>query len=76
MTRKEYWELFKETGKIEYYLEYKKLSFAEKLLSSDMSINEISYKAGFSDCSHFISAFKKQFGTTPHKYRKIRKNAE
>ena len=24
MTRKEYWELFKETGKIEYYLEYKK----------------------------------------------------
>lgn len=58
------------------FLEYKKLSFAEKLLSSDMSINEISYKAGFTDCSHFISAFKKQFGTTPHKYRKIRKNAE
>lgn len=26
MTRKEYWELFKETGKIEYYLEYKKLT--------------------------------------------------
>ena len=24
MTRKEYWELFKETGKIEYYLQYKK----------------------------------------------------
>lgn len=26
MTRKEYWELFRETGKIEYYLEYKKLT--------------------------------------------------
>ena len=26
MTRKEYWELFKETGKIEYYLQYKKLT--------------------------------------------------
>ena len=24
MTRKEYWELFRETGKIEYYLLYKK----------------------------------------------------
>ena len=26
MKRKEYWELFKKTGKIEYYLEYKKLA--------------------------------------------------
>jgi len=24
MTKKEAWELFKKTGKIEYYLEYKK----------------------------------------------------
>ena len=24
--KKEYWELFKKTGKIEYYLEYKKLA--------------------------------------------------
>ena len=26
MTRKEYWDLFRDTGKIEYYLEYKKLT--------------------------------------------------
>lgn len=26
MTRKEYWKLFRETGKIEYYLKYKKLT--------------------------------------------------
>ena len=31
MTRKEYWELFKETGKIEYYLEYKKLIMEDEL---------------------------------------------
>ena len=31
MTRKEYWELFKETGKIEYYLEYKKLTEEDDL---------------------------------------------
>jgi len=24
MTKKELWEMFKKTGKIEYYLEYKK----------------------------------------------------
>ena len=26
MTKEECWSLFKETGKIEYYLEYKKLT--------------------------------------------------
>lgn len=31
MTRKECWELFKETGKIEYYLEYKKLTMGSDL---------------------------------------------
>lgn len=30
MTRKECWQKFCETGKIEYYLEYKKLSRKEK----------------------------------------------
>ena len=29
MKRKEYWELFRETGKIEYYLEYKKLTMED-----------------------------------------------
>ena len=31
MTRKECWDLFKETGKIEYYLEYKKLTMEDDL---------------------------------------------
>ena len=31
MTKKEYWELFKETGKIEYYLAYKKLTMEDDL---------------------------------------------
>lgn len=26
MTKQEYWHLFQKTGKIEYYLEYKKLT--------------------------------------------------
>ena len=26
MTKEELWDLFKETGKIKYYLEYKKIS--------------------------------------------------
>lgn len=35
MTKKEYWDLFKETGKVEYYLEYKKLA-----LDSDLDDKE------------------------------------
>ena len=31
MTREEYFELFKKTGKIEYYLEYKKLTMEDDL---------------------------------------------
>ena len=31
MTKKENWELFKETGKIEYYLEYKRLAMEDDL---------------------------------------------
>ena len=35
MTKKEYWELFKETGKIEYYLEYKKLAMEDGLYDKE-----------------------------------------
>ena len=30
MTKKELWEMFKKTGKIEYYLEYKKKWYSER----------------------------------------------
>ncbi len=30
MTKEECWQLFKKTGKIEYYLEYKRLTRKEK----------------------------------------------
>ena len=30
MTKEECWQLFKKTGKIKYYLEYKKLTRKEK----------------------------------------------
>ncbi len=29
MSKEDYWQLFKETGKIKYYLEYKKLARKE-----------------------------------------------
>jgi len=46
-----------------------KMEYARKLLDSgDYNVNEVGLKVGYSTSSHFISAFKKKFGTTPKKY--------
>lgn len=53
-------------------LEAKKLSYAKKLLAQGMNVTDTSMHAGFSDCSYFISVFKKKFGKTPLQYQKQR----
>ncbi|GAB5563468.1 MAG: helix-turn-helix transcriptional regulator [Winogradskyella sp.] len=46
-----------------------KMEVARKLLESgEHNVNEVGLKVGYSTASHFISAFKKKFGTTPKKY--------
>lgn len=50
-------------------IEIKRLSLAEKLLRSDLSVTDACYRAGFGDCSRFIACFKKKFGKTPLKYK-------
>lgn len=46
-----------------------KMEVARKLLESgDNNVNEVGLKVGYSTASHFISAFKKKYGTTPKKY--------
>ncbi len=46
-----------------------KMEVARKLLESgNYNVNEVGLKVGYSTASHFITAFKKQFGTTPKKY--------
>lgn len=42
----------------------------EFLETTDLRINEIRYKVGLSDDSHFVRDFKLKFGATPGKYRK------
>lgn len=54
------------------YVNSVKLKEAERLLvSSDMSVTEISETIGFSSVSYFISAFRSRHGYTPAKYRKV-----
>jgi len=51
-----------------FLLDYK-MEIARKLLESgDHNVNEVGLKVGYSTSSHFISAFKKKYGTTPKKY--------
>ena len=51
---------------------------ASMLLNTDNTINEIAYDSGYSSPSNFCTAFKKQYGVTPLKYREssLLRNAE
>lgn len=44
------------------------------LMSSDLSVSEISFKLNFDDNSYFNKVFKKQTGLTPKRFREIHKN--
>ncbi|WP_028611536.1 response regulator transcription factor [Paenibacillus harenae] len=63
----------KETGKT--YMEYvmnKRLNLAKELLQdTSLSIQEIVERAGYRDYFHFNKIFKKYFGITPGKFRKL-----
>jgi len=52
------------------YLEDKKLSHACMLLRQNYSVTEACFESGFEDYSHFITIFKRNFNTTPLKYKK------
>ena len=52
------------------YLNFVRIHEAERLLvSTDDTISEISTNVGFSNTSYFITQFKRQFQTSPKKYR-------
>ena len=51
-----------------FLFEYK-MDVAKKLLDmGTYNVNEVGNRVGYSTASHFISAFKKKYGTTPKKY--------
>jgi AraC-like DNA-binding protein len=66
------WLFKKEVGMSPVqYLKHLRLEKARKLLEeSFMRVQEIGWAVGVSDKSHFVLDFKREFGTTPTKYRK------
>lgn len=66
--------IFKSTMKIgvSKYINFIKIKYAEMfLIQTELPIEEISRKVGFSDCSYFIKIFKRFNGCTPVKFRMI-----
>ena len=46
-----------------------KMEYARRMLESGQyNVNEVGLRVGYSTASHFISAFKKKYSTTPKKY--------
>lgn len=54
----------------------KKLDYAHKLLvSSEKSVNDISFESGFENSTHFSRVFKERFGMSPLQYKNKTGNA-
>ena len=57
------------------YIERMRIYKAEEyLLFTDLDIDYIGQETGFSDCSHFIKSFRKYRGTTPKKFRDLKRS--
>ena len=68
----------RETGcTLQAYILKKRVEEAAKmLLYSEYGAADIAQFLAFSSHSHFISAFKKEYGLTPRQYRKMEKNRQ
>ncbi len=52
------------------FIKYRRISFAARLLvTSSATVQEIIYRSGFTNRSHFYKEFDKRFGMTPKSYR-------
>ena len=63
----------KGTGKSpEEYIQNKIIDLAkEKIMGSEMTVNQIAYELGFQYPQHFTRILKKKVGCTPSEYRKL-----
>jgi AraC-like DNA-binding protein len=57
----------------EYQLKMKLENAMRLLLTSSLSVTEISFQNGFFDDAHFINAFKNNYGVSPFKFRQVLK---
>lgn len=51
------------------YITYYRLNYSLSLLRANYNVSQTAILSGFDDCSNYINAFKKEFATTPFKYK-------
>jgi AraC-like DNA-binding protein len=57
-----------------FYLILRRLERAQQLLAeTDLPLNQIALRSGFSDQSHFSRRFRVQFGVPPHAFRRSKR---
>lgn len=62
------------TTPVSYLMNYRLSKAADMLISTGLTIAEISIQNGFNDPSYFSKQFKSAIGLSPQKYRKMDKN--
>lgn len=56
---------------IDFYISVRLSNAREFLMTTDMSVKEISMLCGYSDEAYFVKQYKKKYGIPPHKHRNI-----
>lgn len=57
-----------------WFVRQRLIKAVEMLLTEELSIKEVCYKCHFTDSSHFIKCFKREYGMTPTQYIEECKN--
>jgi len=52
------------------YVRMKKFETARQLLSKGANVTDACFSSGFDNYSHFITAFRKEFGMSPLEFRR------
>jgi AraC-like DNA-binding protein len=56
-----------------YFLHLKLARSKEILLTEDLTCKEVAFQMGFETVEHFHTIFRKYFGVSPDKFRKLKK---
>lgn len=77
ITKQHFCKIFKKAtgGTPTDYINFVRITNAEALLKTEMSISEIAYAVGFSSLSYFNRIFKKSNFFSPHSYRRLSSNS-